>query len=226
MPIRQDRPILALTPELLTAFGRTVSVPRWGTYLTAAGFREDVAHALYLWNVAIGQSFHFPLQAAEIALRNVINSALVEAAGPWWWRDDAGRRILGEERCEDVDKAANRLRRKYRCEPDTGQVVASLMLGFWAAMLKREYNRSLWDTRASAAFPHLSRGETIRDVSATANAIQDLRNRIVHHEPLIGRNLSEDYGSILRLLAWICPVTRDWVRHHTSVPTVIRQRPR
>lgn len=226
MPLRQGGLIADYSADVMRALRRTVSTPRWRTYLIAAGFREEVAHSLYLWNAAIGQSFHFPLQAAEVALRNVVNDALVDVAGPGWWNDAEGRVLLGRERCEDIDKCANRLRRKYGREPDTGQIVASLTLGFWAAMLKREYNRRIWDAHTRDAFPQLGPNESIRHVSGMANDIQDLRNRIFHHEPLIGRDLSGDYGNILRLVGWICPITRDWVRHHATVPGVIRLRPR
>jgi hypothetical protein len=33
------------------------------------------------------------------------------------------------------------------------QIVASLMLGFWAAMLKREYNKPIWDHEVSERLP-------------------------------------------------------------------------
>lgn len=224
MPIRQERIIGPITPELTIAFSRTLSAPRWTTYLEAAGFRENVANALYLWNAAIGQSLHYPLQALEISLRNVIHASLSARLSQTWWSDPAARQVLGPERCADIDKVVQRLRRKYGGEPHMDQIVASLMLGFWAAMLKREYNEPIWDHEVGHAFPHLT--GSIRDVSAAVNAVQDLRNRIFHHEPLIGRALSEDYGRITKVIGWICPETRKWVRHHSSFPTVLRQRPR
>jgi hypothetical protein len=178
-----------------------------------------------MWNAAVGQSFHFPLQAIEVALRNVIHRALSNKFGPDWWSNAQARNVLGAGRCEEIDKAAIRIRRKYGIAPETDHIVASLMLGFWAAMLKRQYNAPIWDHEAVGAFPHLA-GHSIRDVSSTANGLQDLRNRIFHHEPLMGRSLSDEYGSLLKLLGWICPETREWVRHHASVPVVLRQRPR
>lgn len=214
------------SPALLDAFGRTISQPRWRTYLVAAGFRADVAHALYLWNATVGESFHFPLQAAEVALRNVVNDALVSTFGIDWWRDPAARRHLGADRCADVDRAAARIRDRYGAEPETGRIVAALMLGFWSAMLRRRYDRPLWDAQAERAFPNLTRERSIRDVGATTGALLILRNRIFHHEPLIGRDLSGDYGAILRLTGWICPLTRAWVAGNAKVPAILRQRPR
>jgi hypothetical protein len=212
--------------SLLRAFDRTISAPRWGTYLVASGFRTDVAHALYLWNASAGESFLFPLQATEVALRNVVSDALTATFGSRWWLDAGGRRCLGDERCDDVDRARARIRNKYRTEPDAGRIVASLMFGFWSAMLRRQYDGAIWDARTMEAFPNLTDGRTIRNVSDTAGAILTLRNRIFHHEPLIGRDLSRDYGEILRLLGWICPLTRAWVARNATVPTVLRQRPR
>lgn len=180
--------------------------------------------ALYLWNVAVGQSFHFPLQAVEVALRNVTGQAIVNLYGTGWWSDAICRRMLGPERCADIDKACTRIRKKYHVQPHSDQIIASLMFGFWAALLKKRYNKPIWNQSVATAFPHLRPG-TIRDISQTANAVQDFRNRIFHHEPLIGRSLLDDYSNIMTLLGWICPETREWVRHHTSVPTVIRQRP-
>jgi hypothetical protein len=194
--------------------------------MRAAGFKDDLAHALYLWNAAMGQSFHFPLQAVEVALRNAIHAVLTLGYGPDWWQDAHCRATLNAKRVEDIDKAARRHFRIYSAQPSTGQIVASLTLGFWASMLHREYNNAIWDHHVAAAFPHMGAGDTIAKVSRTATGIQDLRNRIFHHEPLIRHNLSEEYASILRMLGWICPETREWVRHHSSVPTVLRQRPR
>jgi hypothetical protein len=225
MPIRQDRNGDQLTPELMAAFAQTVSMPRWQTYLKAAGFRQNVAISLYLWNVSMGQSFHFPLQVVEVALRNVIHGALTRRIGLDWWSSAAGRQFLDPERCQEIDRVAQRIRRKYEIEPHADQVVASLTFGFWAALLNRRYDAELWDHETDASFPHLN-GKTIKSVSGTADAIQALRNRVFHHEPLIGRPLSDNYSLILRLLGWICPVTREWVRQNSSVPVVLRERPR
>jgi hypothetical protein len=226
MPIRQDRTLQAVTAELMAAFERTMSADRWKTYMIAGGFKEELAHALYLWNAAIGQSFHYPLQAVEVALRNVIHAALAAEFGGDWWQDARCRAVLHVKRRDDIDKAAHRHVKKYGIPPNTGQIVASVTFGFWASMLHREYNKPIWDARTGDAFPYLGSSDYIGKVSQTATKIQELRNRIFHQEPLIGHNLSEEYAAILRLLGWICPLTRDWVRYHSSVPTVLRQRPR
>jgi hypothetical protein len=226
MPIRQVPITAIMTAELTAAFERTMSPERWRTYRFAAGFRQDLALGLYLWNAAIGQSFHFPLQAVEVALRNVIHTALSAKYGANWCFTDACRAMIGPRMVNDLEKAEQRHRKIYAQTPSTPQLLASLSLGFWVALLRRPYHVALWDGQIITAFPHLEPDKTLADVSKVGTAIQDLRNRIFHQEPLIGHNLSQHYGDILKMLGWICDDTRQWVRQHSSVPRVIRERPR
>jgi len=226
MPIRQARIPEPLSPQLKSAFSRAISPERWKTYERAAGFRPDLAHQLYLWNAAVGQSFHFPLQTVEVCLRNVIHLALVDIYGADWANDDAFQSAIRPKQVDDITKAARRHWSIYKADPSTPQIVASLSLGFWVAMLRKDYNKMIWQTHTSHAFPYLEPQETIISVSQTGSRIQDLRNRIFHQEPLIGHNLTEDYSAIIRMIGWICPDMRAWTRSHTSVPRVIRSRPR
>lgn len=226
MPLRQANISCAVTPELTSAFARTVSPERWKTYQIAGGFNDELSHRLYLWNAAIGQAFHFPLQTVEVALRNVVHNALVALYGDNWSADPACRATLMAKQAEDITKAERRHYSIYSQVASTPQIVASLSLGFWAAMLRRPYQHMVWATQTPAAFPCMSTSLTIADISRATNRIQILRNRIFHQEPLIRRNLSADYGDILLVLGSICPETRDWMRAHTSVPTLMRARPR
>lgn len=225
MPIRQDPIVATLTPQLRTAFQRSISPSRWNTYLISAGHDEDRALKLYLWNASVGQSFHFPLQTVEIALRNVVSSALCNVFGPDWPQDAGCRAHIGRKSQEEIDKAKRRFFKKYRNnQPTTDQIVASLMLGFWANLTNPKYSL-LWPNEFGGAFPNVPNQFSASDVSAQAEGIQIFRNRIFHHEPLLRRNLSGDYGDIARLLKWICPETERWMKANSCVPSVIRARP-
>lgn len=226
MPIRQDIISSNITPELTVALARTISPERWRTYKFAAGFHEETALRLYLWNAAIGQSFHFPLQTLEVALRNVTHNALKSLHGANWASDANCRHMLGPQLDIDITKSERRHRNRYNAAPTTPQIVASLSLGFWISLLRQGYHGTIWANNVQHAFPNLNIGETMMDVSNVGTTIQDLRNRIFHQEPLIGHDLSTDYGAILKMLGWICLETKEWTRLHTSVPKVIRERPK
>lgn len=226
MPIRQDNIPNQVTPQLMAAFQRSISPERWRTYERAAGFDTESAHKLYLWNAAVGQSFHYPLQTVEVCLRNVIHLALADIFGPNWTSEPNCRNMLQIKQADDITKAERRYYHINQTAASTPQIVASLSLGFWVAMLRRDYNQAIWNTHTNHAFPHLGNGQTITDVSRTGTKIQVLRNRIFHQEPLIGHNLLGDYSEILKMIAWICPEMKEWTRRNTSVPKVIRERPR
>jgi hypothetical protein len=226
MPLRQAIITAELTPELSAAFSRTVSLERWKTYQRAAGFDDRLAYRLYLWNAAAGQSFHFPLQTLEVALRNVVHQAIASIFGPDWPKEQTCRNMLHPKQVDDITKAERRHFSIKQNVATTPQIVASLSLGFWTAMLRRNYKRAIWSSQLEGAFPNLPADATIGDVSRKANSVQDLRNRIFHQEPLIGHDLSGEYGDILALLGWICEATRDWTRAQSSVPQILRTRPR
>jgi hypothetical protein len=226
MPIRQVTNPKLVTPALTAAFQRAISPERWRTYERAAGFNSDSAQRLYLWNAAVGQSFHFPLQTVEVSLRNVIHLALVDIYGSNWSSDQNCRNTLHPRQSEDITKAERRHYSINRIVASTPQIVASLSLGFWVALLRRDYNQMIWNTHTRVAFPNLELGKTIADIGSTGIKIQNLRNRIFHQEPLIGNNLTEDYSAILRMIGWICPEMKAWTKANTSVPRVIRERPR
>ena len=209
----------------MAAFERTVSLDRWRTYQFASGFKDELAMQLYLWNASLGQSFHFPLQAVEVALRNVVHRALADEYGQEWAFESHCLGVLHEKQISAITKAANRHRKKYGTEPATSNIVASVTFGFWTSMLRREYDREIWDNHTVTAFPHLPVKGTSNTVFLCAGKVQDLRNRVFHQEPLIGHNLLGDYGEIIKLLGWICPYTKNWVKKNSSVPQIIRQRP-
>ena len=186
MPLRQAPITATVTTELILAFQRTVSPERWRTYRFAAGFRDQTTIELYLWNAAVGQSFHFPLQTVEVALRNVTHTALSIQYGNQWCLNQSCRDILDQRLLDDLDKAQKRFVKKYASAPTTTQILASLSLGFWVSLLRKHYHAAIWTAHATTAFPNLAAGQSMNDVSAVGTAIQDLRNRIFHQEPLLG----------------------------------------
>jgi hypothetical protein len=227
MPIRQaNNNPKQVTAALTNAFQRTISLERWHTYERAAGFKIESAHRLYLWNAAVGQSFHFPLQTIEVCLRNVIHLALADIYGPNWSSDPNCRNTLHPRQSDDITKAERRHYSMNQTAATTPQIVASLSLGFWVSLLRKEYKSMIWNTHTQQSFPYLELGKTIADVSSAGTKIQGLRNRIFHQEPLLGNNLTEDYSAIIRMIGWICPEMKAWTRANTSVPRVIRERPR
>lgn len=49
--------------------------------------------------------------------------------------------------------------------------------------------------------------------------LRKLRNRIAHHEPVLARDLAEDYRIILEVVGWICPDTSAWIAETSRFPS-------
>lgn len=198
---------------------------RFATYMKEAGFDRDIALELYIWNARIGGAFHLSIQATEVALRNRISRTLATVYGPNWWRDQNYLTITDDYRKTDIATVEKRIRdRCYRL--DTDQVVAELSFGFWVGMLQGQYNQGIWGAHLNTAFPAMPVGTTRSAIHQSVKEISHFRNRISHHEPLVKANLSQKHSDVLKLLSWLCPSTANWIRKHSEVPALLRQKPK
>ncbi|MFC7292394.1 Abi family protein [Hirschia litorea] len=212
--------------DLVTAnFHPTISSDRLNTYLIATNFSDQNALNLYIWNAYIGEAFHLPIQSVEIGLRNRINQALVNRYGDEWWREAKFLKIAHSRQQEDIQLATRRIQ-KRQSSLSTGQLVATLSFGFWSSMLDSRYNVDIWSTELKNAFPNLPAGKDRGFLSKRVRKINDLRNRIWHHEPIFRLNLSQEYADTLELLRWICQKKHDWIRPKCRVPIILRQKPK
>lgn len=210
---------------LIGSLHPTVSAERFGKYVRASNFDDELAMKLYLWNAQVGEAFHIPIQAAEVALRNKINAALVAQFGADWWDERAFLEIAQPFQVSDIQVATNRIlnRQNPLC---TGQIVASLSFGFWSGMMDGEYNIPIWSRHLRGSFPHLPARRERKHVAARAKKINKLRNRISHHEPIFQMNISQEHADILEFIGWICPQKLEWIRPSCRMPSVLRMKPK
>jgi len=210
--------------SLIERLRPVISAERIGTYLLAAGFDPDRALRLYIWNALVGEAFHLPIQSVEVALRNRISTHLVALFGQDWWKSPAFLNAAGVERARDIETALRRIKSRG-ASLDTGQVVATLSFGFWAGLLRKRYNPTIWGGRLQAAFPHLPPERTRADLERHVKRIADFRNRVWHHEPILKADLLAEYAAAMELLGWLCPYKAAWVKPHCRVPVLMRQKP-
>jgi hypothetical protein len=191
-----------------------LSAPRFASYLAASGRDVGKAISLYWWNAEVSAALYIPLHCLEVALRNAMHTQLCSRYGraDWWIEaplDGSGRRA--------VSAAEERLARPSgRCY-DADDVVANLTFGFWVSLLSRgaAYDRELWVPALHRAFPYFTGRR--QDLHADLLDVLNLRNRIMHHEPVHRRDLRGDFTKIYRLLGYISPrmvkelEARDWV---------------
>jgi hypothetical protein len=106
-------------------------------------------------------------------------------------------------------------------------LVAALTFDFWSNLFRYEYDAE-WSHPGllKAVFPKLPNNFGRPDVQQRVAEVNDLRNRIAHHEPIhIDPNLTTRNENILHLIGWRCERTKEWVKTHSTVTAVLRAPP-
>ena len=204
---------------------RSLSLERLAPYLELADGDRAYALLLYEWNTKISEALYSILQGFEVTLRNAIHDVMSVAYKRPDWYDVAPLR--GEEKTR-IEEAKRRIEKDGR-EITPGRMVAELMFGFWTSLVGTAYAQTLWDKHL-----HLALRETRVSRKAMAKRLKKirfLRNRVAHHESIIGRkgeerNLRRDVSEIIEATAWICNTTAKWIVHTSSFDAARAQRPK
>lgn len=197
-------------------FEEALSLERFGRYLAWAAGDRGRAIALYSLNTRLSESLYTPLQTLEVALRNRIHTVLAEAKGQHWYGDDAGI-LLVHHQSEQVAKAIEELAKAGK--PVTaGGVVASLTFSFWTTMFNKSYETLWQQTLHRVADPTAPKGLKRKSFSGPLTPVRVLRNRIAHHEPILGWNLRQYHAQIMELIGWLSPPAAKWCRENDRFP--------
>ena len=238
---------MTLPAHFCAALDRSITPTRLGTYLSAAGRDSDLARELYLWDRELAVAFLADLAILEVALRNAMAARLAIEWGPEWYANP--------EMPLD-DRSLNALHVAWRRigEPkNADKLVAQCMFGFWRGLLDRgdyagkeprrtrcDYER-LWRGVLDKAFPGVrtvARSDGARwnrEYALTVvSRINELRNRVAHHEPLINGmplkgqktriSATDAHGDTLRLAAMLDRDLQDYLVISSRVPNLLESR--
>ncbi|TXH38918.1 MAG: hypothetical protein E6Q98_01600 [Rhodospirillaceae bacterium] len=233
MAERQEE--FAYTPNLLNSLEKSLSAPRFGSYVVRGGGNDKVyALDLYLFNARLAKALLFPLHVAEVTVRNAGNEILVKDFGSDWPGPAAAFRtnLPAPHPATAIDKAVERLQTDGVLQPTTDQIVATLTFDFWSNLFRSDYDRYIWQTNIHAAFPNLPQIEGRPEVQKLARSVNRLRNKVAHHESLLDVQRLPDeldipgqLSQILKLIALRCKETAKWTKAHSTVGRVLRDRP-
>jgi hypothetical protein len=212
-----------------------LSEPRFKTYSDATGGDEGRAFDLYVWNGRLAASILRDLGDLEVLIRNRFNRAVADhRPGPHWLLDPQSpirveklrRSRSGELRDANRttrDKVEQAIREAGGPNATPGKVIAELMFGFWLAMTRRALETEMWTPYFSRAFlrPRPER----RAVEARMQKLNELRNRVAHHEHLLRTDVAQHHASLLELAGWLSPAVRDHIGVTSDVPALLATRP-
>lgn len=217
-------PIEPTEPQL-TAILAAVHDDRIDRFLpAAAGSRED-AFRLYCWNCRLCEAFYLPLHFAEIAVRNAINSHLINKYGGEWYINRALIGSMDPDRQSDFDKVLQAEKMRHGDAMTCHHLVSELSFGFWQHLLTKRFGRIVWTGGIKDAFPNAPNDIERQQLYDRLEAIRKWRNRIAHHKPIFDRGPSAKHQDLLQLVRWVSHDLADWVTSSSQVTAAIQLRP-
>jgi hypothetical protein len=207
-----------ITAAVLDNIERRISKERLGPYLSMTKNDREHALRLYAWNTSLSEALYGLLQGFEITLRNTFHEILTAASQRPDWYDVLALTTIDNK---NIQKAKDRITLDQK--PITpGNVIAELSFGFWASLTGSFYAQTLWDAHLYKSFTvAMKRGTVYHKL----DRIRKLRNRIAHHEILIGPNLMNEYSGIVQLTDWICSDTAKWIKSNSTFLERYKLRP-
>lgn len=238
--------------ELETA----ISTGRAARYLSATAdpvtgaTAPSRAVALYEHNTRLSAEAWVTIGSVEIILRNVIASAVAARhsvlrptdglrwydgppwfdTGKWFTTKTLGTITTARGRVHDPGPGGSP-------RPAEGKIVAELSLGFWRYLLIPRYEHSLWNPAIRSRFPSLSGlsgAASRKEVHRRTEALNYLRNRVAHHEPIYEPFtvpgpvvLQPDLvvQEALELISWTNQGAADWVQAQDSFSSTYNDLP-
>jgi hypothetical protein len=218
--VHSESPPPALQPDQAE---RWITSSRFAPYLEEGRGDHNTAVALYIWNARVAAAAFETLHHVEVLLRNAIDGQFApvdpSAAPSGTWLQDPS--ILNERSRRVVGETIDRIERTHRTAT-RGRVVAGLSFGFWRALFDKKYS-ALWVSCLNRAFPAGS-GER-SEVAALMSNLVPFRNRLAHHETIIGRPIACHQTEMLTLAGIIDPDARRWIERVSRVAQTLAERP-
>lgn len=219
-----------MTSELSPEIHRAISVPRLGKYLALVGNSSlEDALLLYRLNAKLSGTFIFPLQSMEVALRNALASQLDAYFGASDWLINPAipfdHRVWSGRQIEKIQKATSRLQEGKRRPPTQNDMISDLELGFWTELVdKTDGRHRLWSC-IKGAFPNLPPPAKRGPVFFALNRLRKLRNRIAHHEPIVGpaANPIDAHSLAIAVIGWISRDKAAWTQKYSQVGEVWKE---
>ncbi len=230
---------------------KAISAPRAARYLKSAEAMEGeslhLAVELYQHNATLSAAAWSTIADMEVLLRNVVadsahtrHSSVGRSLSERWydapnWFPPHNPWFTAQSlnAIKNAKRAVGDRGPGSNARPPEGRVVAGLSFGFWRFILSSRYEHSLWNPAVRRAFPGLqglSGTDSRAAVYDRMTMLNNLRNRIGHHEPIYepftveGRVLeaSQVLHDGVELIEWTNPRAAHWIQQRITFDTASR----
>lgn len=208
----------------LRALRQAISAQRLTTYLRWSDNNLRRAVELYAWNIRAAAALYPILHVNEVTLRNAVDRALASQFGTQWPYSGGFERSLPRAERSAFCASRSKLERtRGVMRVSSGDVVSAQSYWFWVMLLNARFEGRIWSREFRPSFPFAPPAVSRATVHAAAESIRRVRNRIAHHEPLLGHDLRSAHRRAGALIAWISREKADWTERHWPLdPALLR----
>lgn len=195
-------------PASLPVINGVITRERLNSYTNVFGCANDgQAMGAYYWNVAMCSALYSLITAAEVTIRNSVDSALQPALGSRWWYGSKlhyKSYVAGAAVPEPVRKLRDSFANAHRsvktekkkryaiinANPTHHEIIAKTDFAVWEWILDEEFLSpgTIWPQHLRKVFrgtwPSSSDKVTLRTAREAVADIRLLRNRVHHNEPV------------------------------------------
>lgn len=176
--------------------------------------------ASYLRNRALSEALYPSLHMFEISIRNAVHYAMTREYKREDWYDEPN--LLRANEMDRVVQAKEEVTSRGK-DVTAGRVVAELMLGFWTALFSSPYEIDI--VRPVIRRTMKKAPSDLKNRHAIAQRLhqaKDLRNRVVHHEPIRGYgDLADTHQMLYTVSGWMYPVYTQMCSRHDRFVEVL-----
>ena len=198
-------------------FERIMSAARMSRYVRACGGNTKKAMTLYRLNLRLSQELFTIISCFEVAFRNVIDSHYTHQFGPDWLRDAISPGgIFDTSTCRRTANVIRTGNSRIGAHYTHAKLVAEMDFGLWRYLFAQPQFLAggqtllrIFPARPSST-PTIQYNHTY--VFNELAKINDIRNRIAHHEPICFQAthphidsipVRQHYVLILQLFQWL-----------------------
>jgi len=218
----------------------TVPAARLARYRRLVSDDRLALDEFYRWAQRLALTMFADVAVLEVAMRSAMARELHAIYGPLWYRnqdlfdDDSMENIGAAIDMTGLDTLAAAGADENVLE---GKLVAGLMFGFWVRILgrggsagdapqrqRRIYDELLWKPALTNAFPA---APDRRKTAHAAHRVQEVRNRVAHHEHVIWGiplpderkrlSVTEAHDSLLKLAGYLGQPVRECIEATSEV---------
>lgn len=200
------------SPAVILSLEKGLSYERLTRYTRITNGDPEKRLRLYLWNAELCAALYLPVQGLEVVLRNALHDELTKMYGNNWFNH--ADLPLAHVQATMVKEIQARLKKQGKAITPAS-VVADLSLGFWVALVGKDYDATLWRSCLYKAFVNRPEPFKRKSIHRDLEVIRYLRNRIAHHEPILRPDLPQIHDRILGAIDWFSGEFSGWMAAHS-----------